>query len=505
MISKWKYGLGVALGVTCGCLIGLIRNVPAKEWAPIFAAATFVLVLAVARHRERWCVFLFLVTAPLPMHGFLLKLDPVHGGGALGIYVVAADVPLIALYVLWFLEWARRQNGGTYRPNRFIVWFLPFLIMGGLSIIYSVQPLWAACEWLRWLRVLLILFYAIKRFRPSEMNWYLSALAPSTILQSTLAVLQSLTHSHLGLDRLGIFGSGGTEEITQELAGGESLYRGLGLTSHPELLSSYLLLLLPVFALLLLVDRRKPFQLLWSAAFCVGVGGLVATMSRTAWVCFLAVGMLAFILAVFLSILTPKKAIVVCVVVMMSGGVLALTQSSLILKRFHSDFSESWKLRAQLNDTALDIATDFPLGGVGLNNYTLVYPHYDRAFANQMVEMDNLITAVHNVYLLVLAETGVLGLAAFLAFYFRVFWGTSRSMLRMSRFNRAVALGILSGLLAAMLCDLTEISLFFEIVMYTVPVLVGMIEIMAVGEVFENALAGFRSSAALPGVAELQY
>src|SRR5579872_6660321 len=160
LMRKWKVAFGALAGLVVGSCIGLVGNLPVKEWAPLFLAGAFLLFLALAREPERWCLFAFLVVTPLPMHAFLLKLSPLHGGGALGIYLMAADLPMLLLYCYWFLDWARKRNGGQRRPNRFIVALIPFLVVSGLSIVYSVRPLWAVCEWLRWIKVLLILIYA---------------------------------------------------------------------------------------------------------------------------------------------------------------------------------------------------------------------------------------------------------------------------------------------------------------------------------------------------------
>ncbi len=59
--------------------------------------------------------------------------------------------------------------------------------------------------------------------------------------------------------------------------------------------------------------------------------------------------------------------------------------------------------------TALAIIKTHPLVGVGLNNYSLVSSQYSTAvFGKQYL--------AHNAYLLIAAETGLVGLAAFLSF-----------------------------------------------------------------------------------------
>ena len=61
---------------------------------------------------------------------------------------------------------------------------------------------------------------------------------------------------------------------------------------------------------------------------------------------------------------------------------------------------------------ALAIMRDYPVLGAGLNNYTLYMRTYDPA-----TYMENLgLYVVHNGFLLVGAETGVLGLVAFVCF-----------------------------------------------------------------------------------------
>jgi O-antigen ligase len=88
---------------------------------------------------------------------------------------------------------------------------------------------------------------------------------------------------------------------------------------------------------------------------------------------------------------------------------------------------------------AAAMARDFPWLGVGLGNYGPVYPRY------AMLNWPNALGHAHMIYLNVLAETGVIGLGAYLAF-----WGSVLA-LNLGTIGRAdgLARGLAMGLLGA--------------------------------------------------------
>jgi len=472
----WQTAAGIACGIGLGCAIGLARNAPVKYMVPLFAGLLFLLALAVFRRAERLCLLALMGTIPFPMHAFLARLDPIHGGGALGIYIMAADLPLFLLYLRWFFDWVRGVPGERDRSSKYIFYFLPFLLFAGISTAWSKEPFWAVCEWLRWLKVLLILIYAARRLKREDLPVCVWGLMASTGFESLLAVLQAVKRSNLGLEKLGVFGAGGEQAVTQDLASGTHLFRGTALTGHPNFLATYLLLSIPMFALLGLVEKRPWHRALYYAGFLAGVGGLGSTMSRAAWVSFAAAGALAFVMAIAQSLLSVKRATIVVLVMLALTGVLGLSASDLIRERFKSDWSESWKLRVELNQAAIAMAQDNLVGGVGLNNYTAEFPHYNPSMATMMLKIDDMYTVVHNVYLLIWAELGTIGLAAFAAFFLAVFASGAGALGRLAPRDRALTLGILSGIFGAMLFDLTEFSLWMEIGMYSLAFWVGALE-----------------------------
>lgn len=474
--ENWQIGLGVACGIGLGSVLGWARNAEMKYVAPLVGGILLLLAILAFRRAERICLAAFIAAIPFPMHAFLLKLDPMHGGGALGIYLMGADFPLVLLYACWFFDRKRGPFEQPSRSSRYALYLVPFVLFSGLSVAWSPHPLWAVCEVLRWLKVLLILIYAARRLRREDIPLCAWVLMGSTCLQSAIAILQSVKHSNLGLDKLGVFGKGGEEAVTQSLASGTQLFRGTGLTGHPNFLASYLLLSLPIFAMLALAKKRPWPKALWCGGFLVSFAGLCSTMSRAAWVSFLIAGILLFFVAVAQSLISVKRAALLALSAVLIAGVLGLSFSDFIRERFKGDWSESWKLRVELNEAAIGMAQDHLIGGVGSNNFTAEFPQYDPSMADIMLKIDNMYTVVHNVYLLVWAEVGTIGLAAYAFFFAAVFVRGTRALRSMNFRDRALTLGILAGLLGAMMFDLTEISMSMEICMYSLAFWIGVLE-----------------------------
>ena len=68
----------------------------------------------------------------------------------------------------------------------------------------------------------------------------------------------------------------------------------------------------------------------------------------------------------------------------------------------------SFDRRSQLAGMAIKMVQDSPLIGQGLNNFTVVMDQYGIIAATT-----RFLQPVHNIYLLILAETGILGLFGF--------------------------------------------------------------------------------------------
>jgi O-antigen ligase len=102
--------------------------------------------------------------------------------------------------------------------------------------------------------------------------------------------------------------------------------------------------------------------------------------------------------------------------------------------------------RVASQDVAVEMFVDHPFGGIGANNYSVAYLRY-----GLRINEPGAAEAPHNLYLAIAAETGLLGLAAFLAtlaLVLRAAWRRRQAALhRGDRFAEGLATSSILALL----------------------------------------------------------
>jgi len=106
-----------------------------------------------------------------------------------------------------------------------------------------------------------------------------------------------------------------------------------------------------------------------------------------------------------------------------------------ISSRFSTD--EAFFQRLQLMKSSFLMIKNFPLSGVGLNNFIVYLPNYW-----SLIGFTYWLQPVHNLYLLLIAETGTMGFLIFLWFLF-----LSYQRLLLKKNHQGLLLGALSVLL----------------------------------------------------------
>jgi O-antigen ligase len=195
-------------------------------------------------------------------------------------------------------------------------------------------------------------------------------------------------------------------------------------------------------ASVLFTDLGKVYK--WLAIGVLGLGSvaLVMTFSRGGWLA------LALSLTVICGFVWKQrgfslKAPITVIVIL---ALLYIPFHGVISERLFGDDRGSAESRIPLMNLAFRIIEDNPLLGVGANNFTVVM---DRYLTSEFRE--GFLFAVHNKYLLVLAETGIAGLLALLAFMI----GTVRKGWQCWKVNdnllSPLALGFAGGIIGHML------------------------------------------------------
>ena len=109
--------------------------------------------------------------------------------------------------------------------------------------------------------------------------------------------------------------------------------------------------------------------------------------------------------------------------------------------------------RAEVWGEAISIIKDFPLFGTGLNTYAVVGPHY-KSFERGGYYP-------HNSYLHMAADSGLLGLGAFLWIIFTLFKTSLTNLKKIDdKFYNALLAGLLAGLFAFLIHSFVDTNIY---------------------------------------------
>lgn len=212
--------------------------------------------------------------------------------------------------------------------------------------------------------------------------------------ESTLTVVQFFNHGSLG----GIFYFFGERTFNSQTPGianatiaGSLILRPYATFSHPNVLAAYLLISITM----LLFSKSSKVK---ASLIVLGTIALFLTLSRAAIVAFIAVS--PFYLFERLKL---KK-----VFVFLALAFLAILVLSPIRLRFENLnlTDESVATRISLSKVAIDMFLRKPILGAGLNDF------FENANSSQ---------PVHNIFLLSLSETGIVGFLFFLWFIIKTY------------------------------------------------------------------------------------
>ena len=316
---------------------------------------------------------------------------------------------MILILLLIFLGKLAR---GAAKIKSFSVIMLPalvWLIASALSLIAAKDGELSLFQLINMGKMILLCWVVASSVRDDgNLTIVITGLLLGMGFQSLVGIYQGVTGHPLGLSFLSE-----ASVVAQQQLGGGLVNRVQGTLGSPNTLAMYLSVGVP-FVWVILFSRAKPFvKIVASITLCLFAWALIFSLSRTAWANFIVTICFVLVLAVRRKRIRLKTAIVSGVAAALVLLVTEIFGSDLILSRLTSNDQGSTNSRFTLAKAALDIFRDNPVVGVGLNNYALVSPRYDRADA---ASWNHFTPIVHNVYLLIAAETGIIGLAAFVVF-----------------------------------------------------------------------------------------
>ena len=179
-------------------------------------------------------------------------------------------------------------------------------------------------------------------------------------------------------------------------------------------LGAFTAALTPLAIRLALFTKVKP-RWLWMIIAVFSIGTLYATYTRGAWISFVVSMTLFFIIDFYKAKLT-KRDLLILLLSLSVGIVLVNIKYGDAIQNRMSGAEESLRgdkghSRLNMARDAIDIIRKNPVFGVGLNNYRF---HADPSIQGTRI--------VHNTYLLITAQQGIIGIALFIILHITFFY-----------------------------------------------------------------------------------
>ena len=468
-----------ALDIAVGVLLGLLGAAAAAFlggasstllWLGLLciAALPFIAWLRSASMAGTLVVALTAFTIPINLDVNLFYRN--HTGGAPSVTINTTIVALGLFFIVWGYRTRVGLQAKTLVFHRPLVWaLLALLAVTPLSAINADDLELVSLEWVRLVCLGLAMIAVMSLHEERYARLWVFVLSLQVVIQAALAGGQYALKKTLGL---GIFGEAAL--IEQRIGVGAVVNRATGTIGHPNILSYFFEILVPVM-LALALARQPPIKRLWYGLACVaGLAGMVTTLSRGSWLTVPVSFGIVIVMVVGPRIVRLRSAVAVCLLGCALAVPLYLVYPT-IEKRFtFSDYKSSGS-RVPLNMAAWSIIEQHPIIGIGLNNMAEVFKREDTTgLARTFHGVQHV---VHNLHLWIWVETGTLGLIAFTAPFVVAMLTALRVAARAPPVPRAILVGTVAGLLAHLMHGMLDpgyrISLSLSMLVFTLFGLIG--------------------------------
>ena len=311
------------------------------------------------------------------------------------------DLLVLGILVFWF--WERRKQLRVSLFKKVIKqywWVLAIFTYLLVNALLAYNPGAGFYKFLKVVELSFLGFYVAKNQRTL---WLAAEALPWAIIYSSLiAIGQFLKQTSLG----GLFWwlgertfTSATPGIAQAIVNGQLLMRPYATFPHPNVLAGFLLVAM------ILISRTQQRQRIFRwLTMTLGVTALVLSFSRSAWLVGLVAGLWLTAKSLW-QVKSKRKTLL-----WLTGCLLiALGVFFYFTPRLSTE--EAVNQRVELIKVAVTMVQASPLAGVGLNNFIVRLPEFW-----QTLGLTYWLQPVHNLYLLLAAEIGMVGLIVFLWF-----------------------------------------------------------------------------------------
>ena len=355
-------------------------------------------------------LFLWIWIFLIPWQVRYIFSDPLVGGepweyGRMSLYI--GDIIFILLLGLAIIVWLRERGASRvyFWPALCLIIFTAWCWIG---VLWSVEPgvsAYFAARITQWLALLAV----IAVLKPS-FNLIISSIIAIGVTQTLLGIFQFGTGEVIASKWLGMAAQSAAElgSSVVETSAGRWL-RAYGSLPHPNMYGGFIAIAL--LAVVYLASRMKRWSSPWLLVLLLFLGeGLVMSFSRSSWIG-LIFGAL-FLVALAWREKPALRKIIIAVCLLVSVFALNfLLEPALFITRFSASGrleAQSFAERGDQINMALNAIGQHPLG-LGIGGYTAWLMEILPAAPAYVYQ------PVHNIYALIWAEIGLVGIALFIA------------------------------------------------------------------------------------------
>jgi putative inorganic carbon (HCO3(-)) transporter len=307
-----------------------------------------------------------------------------------------------SIYATWFLMILsislafQAHRAAPSSRNRYSTWIGVTVFILILASVFTIFP---AGTWQWWVQVLLLGFFGwsliISKVDAREfLVWSVIAIIPHAIL----AIQQGITQQVIGTKWLGISPQlPETRGVAVVDVNGVRHLRAYGGLPYPNILGGWLAIGFPAAIWLAVTAKRRQKNIIWSCIAVLFIVALVLSHSRSAWLAvILMTALLGYHLYKTQSLYRLKIPLILSVIAL----IFSLTwQWPMLTTRVTGEGrleARSISERVSGIEAGISAFKNHPLYGVGQNAF---------------ISVDNLGPIPHQIPLLILAETGLVGIA----------------------------------------------------------------------------------------------
>jgi hypothetical protein len=414
-----------------------------------------VVMMAILLRDPRLGLFLMAVSIPLETAGTLGALTG-------NLSLTLAKVLTVATLLAWLVHLALRR--ARFRSLPWMYLLPAFLVVAGLSVAGGSEG-GHGLEALLRLSTTVLFFFLVAQLADSP-RMLVTCLA-LFVVAAAAAASYALVQRYLpgssfafrqGWEEAAARRSGVEVDIVEQRMVGV-VKRSTGFSTHAILLAlNVSLLLAPIAALMGMRGTRHLLtRLSWIAVVGVLVASVVVTYART--------GLILVLMA--LLIMTVRGLVTVSHAKLVAGAVALVVAFLLLPDKYvarvldpaaYTRRSASISTRVELVDAAARQFLDHPLLGVGYGNRYGIFEYY-----TSWPDKKHAVTP-HNAYVQVASQTGVIGLAILLAFFWKVHRRTLAAVRRfeetgrpeLARIGQALDTSVVVFLVAGLALDLFD-------------------------------------------------